>query len=320
MNTFRFAHPLALLLLIFPAIVAIMIYRNHPYFQPVLMRYSYTRLTDGLPLTWRVRLRRLPDILRLLAWILLVFALARPQSGRSQEILRGEGIDIVLALDISTSMGQTDFAPQNRLEAAKSVITDFVNGREFDRIGLVVFAQNAFQHIPPTLDYTILLSSLNEVELANDLGLEDGTAIGLGIASAANMLRNSTAMSKIIILLTDGANNAGALDPMTAAEAVATLGIKVYTIGVGSADSEDSDLDEATLQNIADTTDAFYFRAQDLPDLQAVYNQIDVLERSIIERQIFVRWREQGGPLLAISLALLILERLLRHTVFQVVQ
>lgn len=179
-----------------------------------------------------MRFRRVPDALRLLAWLLLVMALARPQSGQTQEIIRGQGIDIVLALDISGSMAALDFAPQNRLEAAKGVIADFIARREFDRTGLVVFAQDAFQQTPPTLDYPALLRSLDEVQLA-DLGLTDGTAIGLGLAAAGNMLRQSMAASRVIILLTDGANNAGGVGPLTVAEAVAALGTRVYTIGMG---------------------------------------------------------------------------------------
>jgi Ca-activated chloride channel homolog len=272
-------------------------------------------------------LRRLPDILRMVAWALLVFALARPQTGRTQEVVRGQGIDIVLVLDISGSMAGLDFAPQNRLEAAKSVITHFISGRDFDRIGLVVFAQDAFQETPPTLDYKALLRSLDEVQLAPELGLPDGTAIGLGIASAGSMLRKSKAASKVIILLTDGANNAGGLGPLTAAQAVAALGMRVYTIGVGKlglvpmpdGQMVESNIDEASLKAIADITHGRYYRAQDLTDLQNVYDQIDSLERSDVERQIFVQWQDQSFTVLWGGVIMLLVERLMRITVFRAV-
>jgi len=320
--TFRFAHPVALLIFLLP--LAILLVLRFTEWRPGLpiMRYSDIRLVEGVRASWRVRFRRLPDGLRLVAWILLVTALARPQTGRSQEIIRGQGVDIVLSLDISGSMDNQDFAPQNRLEAAKGVIADFVSGRVFDRIGLVVFAEDAFQQTPPTLDYDALLRALSEVRLASELGMGRQTAIGLGLASSANMLRTSTAASKVIILLTDGANTTGAIDPITAAEAVAALGIRVYTIGIGTAEvgaASGEALDEESLQRIADIADGRYFRAQDLQGLQQVYDQIDALERSDVERQIFVQWQEQAGMLLIASLALLVSERLLRHTVLQAI-
>jgi Ca-activated chloride channel family protein len=287
-----------------------------------VMQYSDVRLVQGLNQTWRVRFRQWPDILRLAAWLVLVIALARPQGGRSQEVIRGKGVDIVLALDISGSMDNLDFAPQNRLEAAKSVTADFIGGRVFDRIGLVVFAEDAFHQTPPTLDYDALLRALSEVRLASELGMGRQTAIGLGLVSSANMLRASTAASKIIILLTDGANTAGAIDPVTAAQAVATLGIRVYTIGIGTpefASESGESLDEESLQTIASLTSGDYFLARDLATLQDVYNQIDALERSEVERQVFVQWHEQAGMWLIAAFALLIGERFLRHTVFQTI-
>jgi Ca-activated chloride channel family protein len=329
--TFRFAHPSALVLLLIPLVfMGLWMVGRWRESIPVL-RYSDIRLMDGLPVSRRVRFRRLPDALRLLAWLLLVLALARPQSGNAQEIIRGQGIDIVLALDISGSMAALDFAPQNRLEAAKSVISNFIAGREFDRIGLVVFAQDSFQQTPPTLDYSTLLQSLDEVQLATDLGLADGTAIGLGIASAGNMLRQSTAASKVIVLLTDGANNAGGMGPLTAAAAVAALHMRVYTIGMGkpglvpvqdddgSTQMVQSDLDEPTLQAIAEATGGVYFRAEDPDSLQRIYDQINALERSDVVRQVYVNWQEQAGWVLGTALVVLVIERLLRQTVFQAV-
>ena len=327
---FRFAHPLALLLLLAPPII-LALNARYGWLRATQVGYSYTRLVEPLTGGWRVRLRLIPDILRLAAWLLLVIALARPQSGQSQQVIRGQGVDIALALDISGSMAALDVGPQNRLEAAKSVIADFVRGRDFDRIGLVVFARDAFHHVPPTLDYAVLLRLLGEVDLAPELGLEDGTAIGLGIASAGNMLRSSTTPSRIIILLTDGANNAGGISPLGAAEAVAALGMRVYTIGMGRSgmvtildeDGEpiliESDLDEESLQAIADISNGRFFRALDLIDLEQVYDQIDRLERSEIERQVFVRWQDQGLGWASAAFILLLIERFLRLTVFRIV-
>ncbi len=334
---FRFAYPLVLvLLLLLPVYYALpYLWRGWRRVIPVYgtLTYSDTRLLNGLPVGWRVRSRWLPDALRLLAWVVLVFALARPQSGQSQEVIRGQGIDIVLAVDISTSMAALDFEPQNRLEAAKTVIGDFITRREFDRIGLVVFARNAYHQAPLTLDYPVLLTLLDRVRLASDLRAPegrrlDGTAIGLGIASSANMLRGSDAPSKVIILLTDGDNNAG-LDPIQAAVAASTLGIRVYTIGMGrpgfvnipdrdgNLQTIESDLNEDALRNIAATGNGLYFRAEDTPGLAQIYAQIDTLERSEAERLVFVQWRDEAAPLIILTISLLLLERVLRRTVFQ---
>ncbi len=327
---FRFAHPLAFLILLVPPLVYVLFRLLRWRFEPAFLTYSDTRLMSNLPVSWRVRFRRLPDILRALAWLALIIALARPQSGNAQEIIRGQGIDIVLAIDISGSMAALDFDPQNRLEAAKSVIADFIAGRDFDRIGLVVFAQNALHQAPPTLDYDLLIKLLDEVQLAPEIGLPDGTAIGMGLASAGNMLRTSSAPSKVVVLLTDGANNSGAIDPITAAQALATLDIRVYTIGMGrtglvpmpfdgGVQMVESDVDEANLSEIASIAQGQFFRAIDLTDLQAVYDQIDILERSEVERQVYVRWQEQAGTLLLGGLALLLSERVLRSTAFQTI-
>jgi Ca-activated chloride channel family protein len=327
---FRFAYPAVLLLLLAPPVMYLIQRRLRWRVGAAALRYADVRLVEGLPVSWRVRLRWLPDALRLGAWLLLVVALARPQSGRSQEVIRGQGIDIVLALDISGSMAALDFAPQNRLDAAKDVISSFVAGRRFDRIGLVVFAHNAFQQVPPTLDYPTLLRALGSVGLATQLGIGDGTAIGLGLASSANLMRSDNTASKIIILLTDGANNAGGLGPVTAAQMVAALNMRVYTIGMGktglvpvpvddagNTQMVESDLDEPTLQAVAATTGGRYFRAEDLGDLQRVYDEINRLERSDVQQQIYVRWQELAWPLLWGAAVCLLIERLLRQTVLQ---
>lgn len=336
MNSFRFASPLALLLLILPLALYIQpaLARYRPELPP-LLRYSDVRLMHGLPSNWRVRWRGLPDILRWVAWGLLVIALARPQSGLGQEILRGGGVDIVLALDISNSMAALDFPPLNRLQTAKAVMGEFIAGRQFDRMGLVVFARDAFQQCPLTLDYDVLRQLLDEVQLVKDITddsgnplLLDGTSVGLGIASAANLLRQGTAASKVIILLTDGDNNA-ALDPLVAASAAAALGIRVYAVGIGRNGMVEipdqngllipfeSQLNDAALAEIAAVGNGRYFRAEDSAGLARVYEEINLLEQSDIERRVITRWQDQMIFLLMPGVFLLVAERLLRSTVFQ---
>lgn len=336
---FRFAHPWAFLILLAAAgWIGWMLSRRRELrtVAPVLL-YSDVRLMYGLPTGWRVRLRHLPDVLRTVAWVLLVFALARPQIGNARELLRGDGIDIVLALDISGSMAALDFQPGTRLDAARRVIADFIAGRQFDRIGLVVFARSAYQQAPLTLDYDVLSRLLDQVKIVNEIVdangqgiLLDGTAIGLGIASAGTMLRDSQAPGKVIVLLTDGDNNA-ALDPLTAADAMAALDIRVYTIGMGTSGQvpipdnsgnivyTESDLDEPTLEAIATRTGGLYFRAEDPAGLQSIYEAIDRLERVRVERQIFIPWQDLAWPLLIGALALLVIERLLRDTLLQTI-
>ena len=296
-----------------------------------VLQYSDIRLMSDTPGSLRLRLRQLPNLIRLIAWILLVITLARPQTGRTQNIIRGQGIDMVIAVDISGSMAIPDFAPRNRLDASKIVIKDFINNREFDRIGLVVFANDSFQVAPPTLDYNILEGIVDDLRLAPDIGLQDGSAIGLGIASSANMLRSSSALSQVIIVLTDGENNIGAIDAITAAQAASSLGSRIYTIGIGqrgvftlaqpdgTAETITSNLDETTLQEIAQIGSGEYFYAADLPSLQAIYDRIDRLERSPVERQQFTRWQDMSDSWIIAILVLLILERILRHTVFQTI-
>ncbi len=206
---FRFAHPLWLIALLLLPLPALRYWRG----KPATLQYSDLQLVRGLPRSARLRLRWLPPALRLAALAMLVLAVARPQTGRDLEIIRGKGVDIVMVLDISGSMEALDFEPQNRLGAAKQVTDEFIARRHYDRIGLVVFAREAFSQSPPTFDYAVLRRQLAKVELAPDLRLDDGTAIGLGLAQASAMLRESDAQSRVIILLTDGVNNAGQIDP-----------------------------------------------------------------------------------------------------------
>lgn len=338
MIEFRFAHPITLLLLGVMAIVLVIrfVRMRGDQHMPAL-RYSDTRLMSGIPPSWRIRIRLLPDLLRIIAWGVLVIALARPQTGSAREILRGQGIDIVLVLDISGSMAALDFEPQNRLTAAKAVIGEFIGGRQYDRIGLVVFARNAYHQAPLTLDYPTLIDLLNQVRLAPEIVdangqplILDGSAIGLGIASAGTMLRDSPAPSRVIVLLTDGDNNAS-LDPITAAQAMQAFDIRIYTIGMGKTGQvpfpdrqngvifQESDLDEATLQQIADQTGGLYFRAENSAGLTQIYAEIDRLERSRVERQVFVPWQDQAWVWIGVAIGLLVIERVLRETLFQTI-
>ncbi|MEO1286702.1 MAG: VWA domain-containing protein [Chloroflexota bacterium] len=318
MVEFRFAFLPAFLLLIPLLIIMLRWWFGRSNQSSAVLRYSDTRILAGLPASVRLRLRQLPNLLRLIAWILLVIALARPQAGNGVELLQGQGLDIVMALDISDSMATADFNGLTRFDAAKDVINEFILNREFDRIGLVVFAEQAFYQAPPTTDYNILATLVNDVPLAGDIGLSNRTALGLGIASSTNMLRDSSAPSQVVILVTDGSNNAGEIDPITAAQASAAFGIRIYAIGIGSEALGDA-LDEATLRQIATITDGRYFNALTLDDLQNVYEQIDQLEQTPIDRELTIRWQEQAWGFLLVALVLLIIERVLRQTVFQTI-
>ena len=340
--TFQFASPwlLGLLALVFALALLLLSARSRHQFAG--LRYADVRLVTRLPSravggglsrTWRSSLRPLLTILRLSAIALVVVALARPQIVQGKEIVNGEGLDIVLALDISGSMASLDFEPQNRLQAAKAVIGDFVGKRPYDRIWLVVFASEAFNQVPLTTDRNVLDRLLDQVQLATNLNIEDGTAIGLGLANAANMVKASDVASKVVILLTDGVNNAGPIDPITAAEAASTLGIKVYTIGMGRPGPvpvpvpdlfggtqvvyQESQIDEAALQQIAEKTGGLYFRAEDTAGLRAIYDRINELETSQIEITHYAQVVELAGWLMLPALALMVLERGLGHTIFR---
>jgi Ca-activated chloride channel family protein len=325
----HFAHPWVLLTLLFVPVLATWLWQRE---RSTTLQYSDLRLVRDLPQSARIRLRRLPTVLRLTVLALLIVAAARPQASREREIVHGKGVDIVLAVDISGSMAALDFEPQNRLEAAKQVIGEFITGRHYDRIGVVVFAREAFSQCPPTFDYNVLRRLLTEVKLAPDLGLDDGTAIGMGLAQAVGMLQESEAESRVIILLTDGVNNAGQIDPLTAAQAAAALGVKVYTIGMGrpgqvpfpvdsffgqTTQMIESEIDEETLQRIAETTNALYFRATDTEGLRQIYDQIDRMEKSEVEVQVFTRYKELAEWALFPALGLLLLELILRYTIFR---
>ncbi len=334
MMTFRFASPWLLLLLgivFLPAAWPKLFKRQA---RPATLRYADTSLVVGATRSWRIFARKLLSPVRWLAMALIVVAVARPQAGQTQQIIKGEGVDIALALDISGSMASLDFEPQNRLAAAKQVIAEFVAERPYDRIGLVVFARNAFNQSPPTVDHAVLLRLLDEVKLSTELGLKDGTAIGLGLANAANMLKDSTAKSKVIILLTDGVNNAGQIDPLTAAEVAKTLGIKIYTIGAAKPGQvpvpqpgffgptivyRESELDEDILKQIAQKTGGQYFRAKDTAGLEQIYAEINTLEKSQVEIRSYSRYRELAWAALLPALILLLAELALRKTALRTI-
>ncbi len=293
MFNISFANPELLLLLpIIPAMSVWYFYRNR-------LRESNVRYSTLLPFaevkhTRKERLRHFPFILRMCALALLIVALARPQSTSKGENVYSEGIDIVLALDISGSMLAEDFQP-NRIEAVKNVAQDFISGRTNDRIGLVIFSGESFTQCPLTVDYGVLKNLIKQLKSGM---IEDGTAIGLGLANAVNRLKESKAKSKVIILLTDGVNNRGEIDPLTAAQIAQSYGVCVYTVGVGTVGEAPYpvptpfgtryqmvpvDLDEKSLAQIAEMTDGKYFRATDNKKLQSIYKEIDKLERTRIE-------------------------------------
>jgi len=330
--TFQFAAPWLLTLLLLLPLLAYVLHRKQARHQTAGLRFASVGLVRQQR-TWRTTLRPLLTVGRLLALALLIIGLARPQLAQAKETVHGEGVDIVIAQDISGSMAALDFQPQNRLEAAKAVVDDFISRRTYDRIGLVVFAHEAFSQSPMTTDHAVLNRLLKQVQLAPDLRVQDGTAIGLGLANAANMLKDSKAKSRVVILLTDGANNAGEIAPETAAEAAKTLGIKVYTIGMGRTgqvpvpvDSpfggkeivyQQSDLDEGLLQKIAQTTGGQYFRATDTTDLQRIYDHINQLEKSQIEITRYSDSIELMMFALVPALALVLSEQALSQTLFR---
>ncbi|HJS29026.1 MAG TPA: VWA domain-containing protein [Anaerolineales bacterium] len=331
--TFQFASPWLLSLLLILPLLAARHYLNRSRSRPAALSHPAAGMIRDLHPAWRASWRPLLTGLRLLAITLITLAMARPQFVQARETIKGEGVQIALAVDISGSMASLDFEPANRLEASKQVISRFIEERPFDQIGLVVFASEAYNLSPLTLDRNMLTRSLEQVELATDLGLEDGTAIGLGLANAAGMLANIEAESKVVVLLTDGVNNSGQIDPLTAAEAAKSLGIKVYTIGAARPGEvpvpiqnlfggteivyQESELDEATLQQIADLTGGRYFRAEDTAGLQAIYDEINALEKSQIEIEVFNQYFELMALFLTPAFALLVLEILLRSTLFR---
>lgn len=278
--------------------------------------------------SWKVKLKPILFIFRLIAFTLLVFAMARPQSTLKEENITTEGIDIVLACDISTSMLAEDFKP-NRIEAMKQTAMDFIDGRPTDRIGMVIFAAESFTQCPMTTDHAVLKNLLKDLKEGM---VTDGTAIGMGLATAVNRLKDSEAKSKVIILLTDGVNNAGFIDPLTAAEVAKPFGIRVYTIGIGTMgvapypvqtpwgikyQNMEVQIDEEMLQQIAQMTDGKYFRATNNTKLKDIYKEIDKLEKTKIEVTSIQHHAEEFFAYVFFAGLFFVSEIFLRWTVFK---
>ncbi len=318
-----FGHPWVLIGLVIPIFWAFVRLVRREHFEPSA---SFPAV-EGLPAGtgWRVRARGALPVVRAIVLALLIIALARPLYGERQELIVSEGIDIVLCLDTSGSMRAEDFKPDNRLQVVKDVARQFIDGRKGDRIGLVVFASNAYTQCPLTTDYTVLKQMLEKVDFG---GIKDGTAIGMAIATGVNRLRESGSKSRVLILLTDGRNNAGTIDPITAAKLAKAVGVRIHTIGAGSQGEAPypvddpvfgkryvmlpADVDEGTLKEIADITGGRYFRATDAGALEAIYREIDSMEKTRVETRSYVDYSEFGGILLLPAVILLLLEVILR--------
>ena len=308
----RLAHPLILLLLL---LIPLLLLGRKNHTTP--LRHSRTQTLQTLSPSWRTRLQPLLPMLYTLGIATLIIALARPQRGLDESIVRTEAVDMILLLDLSESMDTRDFTRANqrisRLDATQDVITRFLQNRPNDRIGIVGFASLPYAIAPLTLDHPWLIQRIQGLHTR----MLDGsrTAIGDGIASAINRLRQSDAKSKIIILLTDGANNAGTLSPQNAATAAEALDIKIYTIGAAGIRTglfaTRNEVDEETLSHLAQTTGGTFYRARNLDTLEAIYAEIDQLEKTEIEVQRYTRYRELATPWMLAGLLLLTLEQLL---------
>lgn len=322
-----FAHPQFFwLFLLIPVIIGLNIYYRKKRNTPI--RFSNLELFENYHSSLRQKFLGLPILLRTLALTAMIVALARPQSSSSGQNISTEGIDIMMALDISPSMLAEDLKP-NRIEAAKKVALNFIDSRPNDRIGLVVFAGESFTQCPLTTDHSVLKNLFAGIQSGM---LADGTALGEGLATAVNRIRNSKAKSKVIILLTDGVNNIGAIAPLTAGEISRTFGIRVYTIGVGSKGmapmpvktpfgiqymNMEVQIDEAVLQKIAAETGGKYFRATNTTQLKEIYNEIDKLEKTKIDVTTFRKKSEEFYPIALFALLLLCCDIALRYTVLK---
>ena len=325
----RFANTYFLILLL---VIPLIVYR---YFYVKRVKVGSIRFSDlgtvkRLKRSFSLKLRHSLILLRVLVIALLVMAMARPQAGEKGEEILTEGVDIILAIDVSSSMKAEDFKPKNRLHVAKQVVADFIRGRKNDRLGMVVFAAKSFTQCPLTLDYGILLNFLDQVEIGI---IEDGTAIGMAIANCVNRLRDSEAKSKVVILLTDGINNRGEIDPITAAKTAKAMGVKIYTVGAGKRGSalypvDDPifgrryvrmpvEIDEETLREIAHVTGAQYFRATDGEALAKIYHEIGEMEKTEIKTKEYIRYTELFWYFLLPAMILLGGEIVLANTRFR---
>lgn len=319
-----------LLLLLIPYILWYVLYRkkNEPS-----MRMSDTYAYQFAPKSWRMRISGLPMILRCVCFTLVVIVLARPQTRNAWNERTTEGIDIMLAMDVSTSMLAEDLRP-NRLEAAKEVASEFISGRPDDNIGLTIFAGEAFTQCPMTTDHSSLLSLLHNVrtDIAARGMIQDGTAVGMGLANAVVRLKDSKAKSKVVILLTDGSNNMGDISPMTAAQIAKSLGIRVYTIGVGTNKvapypmpvaggvqyvNIPVEIDTKTLSQIAAVTDGNFYRATNNAELKKIYKDIDKLEKTKMSVKKYSKRYEAYQPFAIAAIIVLLMEILLRVTVLR---
>jgi Ca-activated chloride channel family protein len=316
-----FKYPFVLYLLAILPVMIVWYWRKHKK-STADITYSSLQIFASIKPTLRERLFHLPVLLRTIAVGLLIIAVARPQSFSTGENVYTEGIDVAILLDISGSMLAEDFKP-NRLDAAKNVIDEFIQGRTSDKIGLVVFASESFTQCPLTIDYSVLRNLLGEIKSGM---IADGTAIGTAIANGVNRLKDSDAKSKTLILLTDGVNNSGEIDPITAAQIAAKFGIRIYTVGVGTQGEAPYpfqtpfgkryqmvpvEIDEGILQQVADITDGMYFRATDNNKLEEIYAKIDELEKTRVEitsyrnaQELFYNWAGFGFIFLLIEMGM----------------
>ena len=313
-------------LIVVPLLIAWYIWQGRK--KHAAIKYSSLKIFDIIPSTLKEKLRHLPFALRMLALIFLIIALARPQNFSAGQSVNAEGIDIAIDLDISSSMLAEDLKP-NRLDAAKKVIDNFIKGRTSDRIGLVVFAREAFTQCPLTIDYSVLRNLLSDIKSGM---VEDGTAIGNAIANAVNRLKDSDGKSKVIILLTDGVNNAGEIDPISAAEIAAKFGIRIYAIGVGTRGEAPYpvqtpfgiryqmvpvEIDEVLLKKISEITGGQYFRATNNRALEDIYNRIDKMEKTKIEITSYKNAKELYPTWLEIGFLFLLLELIASSTILR---
>ncbi len=293
------------------------------------LRFSNMVSARSVPRALRTYLGAVPSVLHTAALVLIILALARPQVRHVTQERFAEGVDIILVLDTSTSMRAQDFQP-NRFEAARDVAAEFIQARISDRIGIIVFAAKAYTQTPLTLDYPFLLRMLEEVEVG---AIEDGTAIGTALATAVSRLKDTEAESKVIILLTDGQNNRGEVDPVTASDVAAALGVRVYSIGVGTHGEAPFvidhpfagpqrqmvpvEIDEDMLRSVSDNTGGQYFRATNKDGLREIYEQIGELEKTKVETRIYLDYEDRYGRLLWPAFALIVLEVLLYTTLLR---
>lgn len=323
-----------LLLLLIPYIIWYVQFRNRGKRKmEASITFSDASVYRNAPMSWRVRLIYLPMLLRCAAFVLIVMAMARPQTHNAWDEKTVEGIDIMLAMDVSTSMLAEDLAP-NRIEAAKQVAAEFVTDRPNDNIGLTIFAGEAFTQCPLTTDHASLLNLLRAVrtDIAAHGLISDGTAIGMGLANAVSRLKASKAKSRVVILLTDGSNNMGDISPMTAAQIAKSMGIRVYTIGVGTNKvarypmpvaggvqyvNIPVEIDTKTLRNIAAMSDGHFYRATNTKELRRIYKDIDQLEKSRLNVKKFTKRYEAYQPFALAALLMLALEVLLRLTLLR---